>query len=383
MGDSAGGNVAHHAAARLNFCFRVRTEFPTHQTLKKKMDLSRCVLARVLLPMAATGPVPFEDVVDDRGTVPVARDPKEEFGDLVVGLPRKEQFLVRRLYKGFWLLEPYVPGILAFQCRFTPRPDDVFLTSYPKCGTTWLKALAFAAMARDAYPPNATDHPLRRLNPHACVPFMEEIYSKRREAKLEGLPSPRLLNTHIAYSLLPETVTTDGCCKVVYIYRDPKDMVVSLYHFHRRLQPDLSFADMFDSVLDGTVPNGPVWDHVLGYWHASVARPDRVLFLKYEDLLQNTDEHVRKLAEFMGRPFSAAEEAAGIVASIVDLCSFDKMKNLEVNKTGAIVGKFKSIAHDAFFRKGITGDWVNHMSPKMASRLDEIFSDKLRGTVLT
>ncbi|KAG8079793.1 hypothetical protein GUJ93_ZPchr0007g3785 [Zizania palustris] len=87
----------------------------------------------------------------------------------------------------------------------------------------------------------------------------------------------------------------------------------------------------------------------------------------------------------MGRPFSAAEEAAGSVASVVELCSFDNMKNLEVNKTeGAIEieGKYHSIAHDAFFRKGVTGDWVNHMSPEMASRLDEIFRDKLRGTGL-
>ncbi|KAG8079802.1 hypothetical protein GUJ93_ZPchr0007g5561 [Zizania palustris] len=331
--------------------------------------------------MAATGPVPFKDV--DDGTFSAARDPKEEFGDLVVTLPRKEQFLVGRLYKGFWLPEPYAPGILAFQRRFTPRPDDVVLTSYPKCGTTWLKALAFAAMARNAYPPAAADHPLRRLNPHACIPFMEDIFTERREAKLESLPSPRLINTHTPYSLLPETVTNGGACKVVYICRDPKDMVVSLYHFLRRLQPGLSFSDTFDSVLDGTVPYGPMWDHILGYWHASVARPDRVLFLKYEDLLQNTGEHVRKLAEFMGRPFSVAEDAADTVASIVKLCSFDNMKNLEVNKTGATEGKYKSMAHDSFFRKGVVGDWMNHVSPEMATRLDEIFRDKFRGTGLT
>ncbi|KAG8079797.1 hypothetical protein GUJ93_ZPchr0007g3067 [Zizania palustris] len=339
----------------------------------------QCLLAHEQLSsMAATGPVPFKDVDDD--AVPMARDPKEEFGDLIAALPRKEKFILvgRRLYKGFWLLEPYAPGILAFQRRFTPRPDDVVLTSYPKCGTTWLKALVFAAMARDAYPPDAADHPLRRLNPHACIPFMEDIFTKRQEAKLDGLPSPRLVHTHTPYALLPDTVTTGDGCKVVYICRDPKDMVVSMYHYLRRLHPDLSLADTFHSVLDGTVLYGPMWDHVLGYWHASIARPDRVLFLKYEDLLRNTGEHLRKLAEFMGRPFSAAEEAAGTVESVVELCSFDNMKNLDVNKTGAIERKYHSVAHDAFFRKGVTGDWVNHMS----SRLDEIFHDKLRGTGL-
>ncbi|KAF0907238.1 hypothetical protein E2562_015745 [Oryza meyeriana var. granulata] len=326
---------------------------------------------------AGTGPVPFKDI-DDDATARVP-PPKEEFGDLVAALPRKEQFLDGRFYQGFWLPEHYTPGVIAFQRRFTPRPDDMVLVSYPKCGTTWLKALAFAVMTRAAYP--AGDHPLLRLNPHDCIPFVEDVFTDGHEAKLDRLPSPRLINTHTPYPLLPEGVTGGGC-KVVYICRDPKDMVVSLYHFLRRLQPDLSFADMFDSVTDGTVPYGPMWDHVLGYWHASLAHPDRVFFLKYEDLLQDAGEHVRALAEFMGRPFSPAEEAAGAVASVVELCSFDKMKDLEANKRGT-AGTYKSMPRDAFFRKGVAGDWVSHMSPEMAARLDDIFRDKFGGTGLT
>jgi hypothetical protein len=46
---------------------------------------------------------------------------------------------------------------------FAPRRGDVVLASVSKCGTTWLKALAFATMARGAHPPA---QPLLRLNPH-------------------------------------------------------------------------------------------------------------------------------------------------------------------------------------------------------------------------
>jgi hypothetical protein len=38
---------------------------------------------------------------------------------------------------------------------------------------------------------------------------------------------------------------------------------------------------------------------------------------------------------------------------------------------------------DAFFRKGVAGDWANHMTAEMAARLDEIVRDKFRGTGLT
>lgn len=327
-----------------------------------------------------SGPVPFKDV--DDGTVP-KRPRKEEFGDLVAALPRRQQSILElRLYQGFWLPEHWVPGTVVFQRRFAPRPEDVLLASYPKCGTTWIKALAFATMTRAAYQP--AEHPLLRLNPHDCIPFLDEIFADGQEAKLDVLPSPRLMNTHMPYTLLPESVTRDAGagCKVVYICRDPKDMVVSLWHFLRRAQPDQSFADTFESVCDGAVAAGPVWDHILTYWHASVAHPDSVLFLKYEDLLRDTGKNVRRLAEFMGRPFSAAEEDAGAVAAVVELCSFDKMKGLEVNKSGSM-GAYCSMPRDAFFRKGVAGDWVNHMTPEMATRLDEIVRDKFCGTGLT
>ncbi|CAL5071861.1 unnamed protein product [Urochloa decumbens] len=329
-----------------------------------------------------SGPIPFKDV--DDGSVP-EHTPKEEFGDLVAALPRRQQSILElRLYQGFWLPEHWVPGTIVFQRRFSPRPDDVVLASYPKCGTTWLKALAFAVAARGAYLPASPAHPLRRLNPHDCIPFIDEIFAAGEHAKLELLPSPRLMNTHLPYTLLPEPVTTGGC-RVVYVCRDPKDMVVSLWHFLRRAKPDLSFAETFESVCDGTVAAGPVWDHVLSYWRASVARPDRVLFLKYEDMLCDGAGSVRRLAEFMGRPFSPAEEAAGDVAAVVELCSFDGMKGLEVNKPGAgggTAGRYRPMPRDAFFRKGIAGDWANHMTPEMAARLDGIVREKLLGTGL-
>ncbi|TVU38014.1 hypothetical protein EJB05_11361, partial [Eragrostis curvula] len=325
-----------------------------------------------------SGPVPFKDV--DHGSVP-EHTPKEEFGDLVSALPcRHQSILELRLYQGFWLPAHWVPGTIVFQRRFSPRHDDVILASYPKCGTTWLKALAFAVAARGAHPPAGADHPLRRLNPHDCIPFIDEIFAGGEEAKLDMLPSPRLMNTHLPHTLLPAPVT-DGGCRVVYVCRDPKDMVVSLWHFLRRREPDLSFAGTFESVCDGTVSVGPVWDHVLTYWRASVARPDRVLFLKYEDMLLDPGSNVRRLAEFMARPFSAAEEDADAVAAVVELCSFDKMKGLEVNKSGT-AGAYVGFARDSFFRKGVAGDWANHMTPEMAARLDGIVRDKLRGTGL-
>ncbi|CAL5088560.1 unnamed protein product [Urochloa decumbens] len=346
--------------------------------------------ASALVP-SGSGPVPFKDI--DDGTVPAdehtPRD-KDLSSDLVAALPRRQDPIAELLlYQGCWLPKYWVPGVIEFQRRFNPRPDDVVLASYPKCGTTWLMALAFAAAARHAYPPAAAgEHPLRWLHPHDVVPFIDEVFARGEEAKLDALPSPRLMSTHLPFTLLPPRVTAGGGCKVVYVCRDPKDMVVSLWHFLRRsCKPpskpeDLSFDELFDAVCDGTSALGPAWDHVLSYWRAAVARPDRVLFLRYEDLQRDTGESVRRLAEFMGRPFSAAEEAAGAVAAVVELCSFGNMKVLEVNKNkvDSVASGNLAIPRDAFFRKGVAGDWANHMTLEMAARMDGIFREKLLGT---
>jgi hypothetical protein len=66
---------------------------------------------------------------------------------------------------------------------------------------------------------------------------------------------------------------------------------------------------------------------------------------------------------------------------IVKLCSIETMRGLRANTTGAS-GLFK-FPHESFFRKGVAGDWANHMTPEMARRLDDIIEEKLRGSGLT
>ena len=99
---------------------------------------------------------------------------------------------------------------------------------------------------------------------------------------------------------------------------------------------DSPSEDAFEFFCEGRTPSGPYWDLLLGYWRASLESPENILFLKYKDLKNETEYWVKKIAQFMGYPFSFEEENKAVVQKIIHLCSFENMSSLEGNKNGMV-----------------------------------------------
>ncbi|XP_021286250.1 flavonol sulfotransferase-like [Herrania umbratica] len=291
-------------------------------------------------------------------------------------------------YQGFWLApKAALKGVIWIQDRFKARPTDIVLATFPKTGTTWLRALIFATINRTRY--DFSKHPLLTTGPHDCFPFLDAyIYENDQSvSNLDASPSPRLLSTHIPYTLLPDSMTNSSGCSFIYICRNPKDVLVSKWLFMNKLRPKelppLSLQEAFELFCQGISHYGPYWDHVLGYWNGSLETPTKILFLKYEDLKKEPLAVVKRLAEFLGHPFSLEEESMGVIQEIVRLCSFENLSNLEVNRTSA--QKFSRdiiVDNRHFFRKGQVGDSENYLTAEMIERLDEITADKLIGSGL-
>jgi estrone sulfotransferase len=138
---------------------------------------------------------------------------------------------------------------------------------------------------------------------------------------LETLWSPRLLATHMPLSLLPKSVVSSGCW-IVYMCRDPKDAFVSWWYFYNKVHIGyhIDLKTAFNMFSEGFSDHGPCWDHYHEYWRESNARSDKVLFLKYEDMILEPIKHVIRLASFLGAPFSIREEEDGVPEQLVRLC---------------------------------------------------------------
>lgn len=305
-----------------------------------------------------------------------------ECKELLLSLPKERGWRTEHIYlfQGFWCQSKQIQAILSFQRHFHARDSDILLATIPKSGTTWLKGLIFAIVNRHEFPiiSPSDNHPLLTSNPHDLVPFIEyDVYSQVDLPDLSCLPNPRMFGTHIPFHALPDSVKSSNS-KIVYICRNPFDTFVSSWIFLNKVKPDsipsLSLEEAFNMFCNGAMGFGPFWEHMLGYWKASLSNPEKVLFFTYEEMKNDITSHLKKLASFLGYRFTEDEEKEGIIQGLADLCSFEKMKELEVNKVGKSIMDFDN---KNLFRKAEVGDWVNYLSPSMEDQLSKVLEEKL------
>ncbi|KAF2288413.1 hypothetical protein GH714_007287 [Hevea brasiliensis] len=199
-----------------------------------------------------------------------------KYKEIISTLPRIEdrwyQSQQIREYQGFRFSQIMLQGIMSAQEQFKAQPTDIFICSHPKSGTTWLKALSFAILTRKRFIYPSTNPLLSEL-PHDVVPFIETLSFTDITSRDPELP---LLSTHMPYTSLPKSVVECTRAETFPLEEACQKFCEGLYH------------------------GGPYWDHVLGYWKASLQFPERMLFIKYEDLQNDTFSYVRRMAEFMG-----------------------------------------------------------------------------------
>ncbi|XP_074270374.1 flavonol sulfotransferase-like [Silene latifolia] len=316
---------------------------------------------------------------------------QEELEGLKQGLPQvpssNNKFELIN-YQGFWIPESFLTRILLIQRDFLSRDSDLIITGLPKTGTTWLKSLLFTIVNRAIYPIN--QNPLLKNHPQELVYNLEsdiygEAFAYPRPQHLVELPSPRLLSTHLPYASLPESIRTSNC-RLLYICRNPLDTFTSLFHFavsylkNTNSKEILRFEDLFDDFCAGRTIHGPFFEHVVTYWKMSLEQPEKLLFLKYEDLKDDPKHHLKRVAEFIGMPFTPFEESQSIIDQIIEFCSIGNMKELEVNKSG-VINKF--FEKKSYFRKGEVGEWRNYFTPFMVEKMTKLMEEKLEGTGLT
>jgi hypothetical protein len=237
--------------------------------------------------------------------------------------------------------------------EFRVRPDDVFISSYPRSGTTWMQHILHVLRSRG-------DVSFQHISD--VVPWFERSLAlgRRRARDFEALPSPRMFKSHLPRMWLP------AGARYVYVARDGCDVALSYYHFYcSHLSYRGDFDAFFERFLVGSLQYGSWFRHVTG-WHAHNTDPD-VLLVRYEQLQRALPRELQRIAAFYGQSLDA-----GMLKSLSELCQFSFMREHET-KFDHACAEPRAPAHvpGTFIRRGRSGEAAQALSAAQLFRYQE------------
>jgi hypothetical protein len=269
---------------------------------------------------------------------------------------------------------------------FETAPGDVFICTYPKCGTTWMQQICHLLV-------NGGEQ--GSSNMYATAPWLECLCAApilhEREAncytleQLSAKSAPRFFKSHANFKDLPRGKNPEGV-KTIVVSRNPKDTCVSMWH-HAREKPEFNlnggaprpgsddppapievcpdFEDFVKLFLSGQAECGSWFNHTLEWYAASLTDPN-ILFLKYEDMIDDPKRCISEVAAFIG----VGNDEVTIDKTVVN----SSMKNMK-KSSGVYAGNV---------RKGGVGNWRNKIPENSCvnAMFDGEYYKQMRGTGL-
>jgi aryl sulfotransferase len=255
---------------------------------------------------------------------------------------------------------------------FKFREDDIVVATYGKTGTTWTQQIVGQLVM------SGKDGSLFDASPWVDFrPIPLELVLETVEAQQHR----RFLKTHLPIDAL----VFSPKAKYLYIGRDGRDMVWSLYNHHAGFT-DQAYAminNVFGRVGDPLKPpagdvveyfrewlNGGVmplgvsfWEHVQGWWNAR--HLPNVMPLHFNNLKSDLPGEMRRIAAFLG---IAIDETK--FPSMVEHCTFDYMQRTASQHSPILDMVFQNGGR-TFFNKGTNGRWKDLLTASDLQRYEE------------
>ena len=243
------------------------------------------------------------------------------------------------------------------------RGDDIVIATYAKSGTTWVQQMV-AQM-------------LHGGDPELAVAELSPWLDLRVPPKAVKLPlveaqtQRRILKTHLPVDALVYSPKA----KYLYIGRDGRDVVWSMYNHHvnanqlwyqalndtpGRVGPPIEAppADIRQYWRDWLDRDGhpfwPFWQNIRSWWQ--IRELPNLMLVHFSELKRDMPGQMRRIAGFLD---IAVDEARW--PTILDYCSFDWMKR-HATKSVPLGGAFWDAGAEVFINRGVNGRWTETLS---------------------
>jgi hypothetical protein len=209
-------------------------------------------------------------------------------------------------------------------------PDDIFIVGYPKSGNTWFQNLV-GGVVYGVDP---------KLSPIALV--QELVPDANSRKYFRRYATPMFFKSH--------SLPCQEYRRVVYLLRDGRDAMVSYRHYREAV--DKVKYDFQKFVTPETDLYPCHWPRHVEAW-AKNPYEAQMLVIKYEDLLDQPVEQLKRFCEFAG----ISRETEHLKA-VAEAASFRNLHAKEV-KEGWPDPNFE--AGKFFFRRGVVGSHKDEM----------------------
>jgi len=241
---------------------------------------------------------------------------------------------------------------------FEFRDDDIVISTYAKSGTTWVQQIVAQLLFA-----GREDLDVAEMSPWL------DLRVPPKAIKLSAVAAQtdrRFLKTHLPIDALVYSPRA----KYIYIGRDGRDVVWSLYNHHAHANqawydalnntPGLVGPPIERPVRDirtyflqwlerDGYPFWPFWENVRSWW--AVRDLPNIRHIHFAALKEDMPREIRGIAEFLEIPIDPSRWDA-----IIEHCSFDYMKK-HATRSVPLGGAFWDGGAETFINKGINGRW--------------------------
>lgn len=270
---------------------------------------------------------------------------------------------------------PFIdPGIVQKMMEsWETQENDVFICTHQKVGTHLTKKFVVEIIKSAGKIPS--DHPIASGDiGHGTIPWPEVMASQHGMDEFNNhinktMGFPRVWYTHFSEDDMPFKYIHPKT-KFIAVFRDPRGAAVSQYYFYRshpllRAPENLDMERFVDLFVKGNLYFGDYHRHVLGWIQGCRGRilPENLLVLRYEDLVENKENSVRQISQFLFPEKQLSDPQISEIAASTD---FQTMKK-EISENPQTF----HFNPQTFFRSGKISDWQQQLSERSIQAIDE------------
>jgi hypothetical protein len=238
---------------------------------------------------------------------------------------------------------------------------DVLMTSFPKCGRTWLRLMIGSVLQQRFH---VHSQRLLMLEPLAAVfhPSIPDVFVEH-----DGHPFRKR-----ADELDPSKAKFSGK-KVILVVRDPRDVMVSAY-FHKTNRKKQPYAGAISDYIRDETGSLATFIGYYNGWAAQRDVPSDFLLVRYEDLHAEPQRQLRRVLTFIG--VTGVSDA--LIEQAVHFGRFDNMRRMEASDTlgSSRLRPGRDGQEESYkTRKGAVGRYGEYLSEEDLRYIDERVAD--------